>query len=63
MWPKLSTKKEKQDRDTKTIAQIVAGDDLCIACGWPADIFNVCNGDFSRSNYCLECHNTAMKLV
>jgi len=63
MWPKLSTNWEKQNRDAKTIAQLVAGDDLCIACGWPAEIFNVCNGYISStSNYCLECYNTDIKI-
>ena len=53
MWPRLGNKEEQ--KGNKTIAQIVAGDELCMACGSPAEIFNIDEG----SNFCMECYYAA----
>jgi hypothetical protein len=53
MWPKLRKKDEKEDdKERKTIAQLVAGDKFCLACGRPAEIFDVDD----KYNFCLDCY-------
>jgi hypothetical protein len=38
---------------------MIAGDDLCIICGWPVEILDVDDDN----NFCLECYATAKAAI